>query len=90
MSTNDSTKAARNSVAYINGRVYTVNKTQPWAEAFIVDPDGKFSTVGRISLVAAAAKATSMVTYDLKGRFVMPGIHDTHVHTIVSGSGLLN
>jgi predicted amidohydrolase YtcJ len=31
-----------------------------------------------------------MVVYDLKGRFVMPGIHDAHVHTIVSGSGLLN
>ncbi|KAM5528657.1 amidohydrolase family protein [Fusarium oxysporum f. sp. phaseoli] len=90
MLANDSANTARNSIAYINGRVYTVNKTQPWAEAFIVDPNVKFGTVGKTSLVAAAAKAASMVTYDLKGRFVMPGIHDAHVHTIVSGSGLLN
>ncbi|EGU82031.1 hypothetical protein FOXB_07459 [Fusarium oxysporum f. sp. conglutinans Fo5176] len=90
MLANDSANTARNSIAYINGRVYTVNKTQPWAEAFIVDPNVKFGTIGKTSLVAAAAKAASMVTYDLKGRFVMPGIHDAHVHTIVSGSGLLN
>ncbi|KAL5603664.1 hypothetical protein FOVSG1_006414 [Fusarium oxysporum f. sp. vasinfectum] len=68
MLANDSANTARNSIAYINDRVYTVNKTQPWAEAFIVDPNRKFSTVGKTSLVAAAAKAASMVTYDLKGR----------------------
>ncbi|KAH7471704.1 hypothetical protein FOMA001_g13692 [Fusarium oxysporum f. sp. matthiolae] len=82
--------AAHNSVAYINGRVYTVNKTLPWAEAFIVDSNGIFSAVGNTREIVAAAKAASMVVYNLKGRFVMPGIHDAHVHTIVSGSGLLN
>jgi predicted amidohydrolase YtcJ len=90
MPATDSTAIARDSVAYINGRVYTVNKAQPWAEAFIVDPYGKFTTVGSTGEVTAAANRASMVVYDLKGRFVMPGIHDTHVHTIVSGSGLLN
>ncbi|KAJ4175732.1 hypothetical protein NW755_014789 [Fusarium falciforme] len=90
MSIMESTATAPNSVAYINGRVYTVNKTQPWAEAFIVDPHGKFSAVGNTLEVAAAAKAASMIVYDLKGRFIMPGIHDAHVHIIVSGSGLLN
>ncbi|KAH7471665.1 hypothetical protein FOMA001_g13675 [Fusarium oxysporum f. sp. matthiolae] len=90
MPATDSTAIARDSVAYINGRVYTVNKAQLWAEAFIVDPCGKFTTVGSTDEVTAAANTASMVVYDLKGRFVMPGIHDAHVHTIVSGLGLLN
>ncbi|QKD57876.2 amidohydrolase family-domain-containing protein [Fusarium oxysporum Fo47] len=90
MSDKDLLNAAHNSVAYINGRVYTVNKTLPWAEAFIVDSNGIFSAVGNTREIVAAAKAASMVVYNLKGRFVMPGIHDAHVHTIVSGSGLLN
>ncbi|EGU82033.1 hypothetical protein FOXB_07454, partial [Fusarium oxysporum f. sp. conglutinans Fo5176] len=69
---------------------FTVNKTLPWVEAFIVDTNGIFSAVGNTREIVAAAKAASMVVYDLKGRFIMPGIHDAHVHTIVSGSGLLN
>jgi hypothetical protein len=28
--------SARDSVAYINGKIYTFNKAQPWVEAFIV------------------------------------------------------
>jgi predicted amidohydrolase YtcJ len=90
MPATDSTAIARDSVAYINSRVYTVNKAQPGAEAFIVDPYGKFTTVGSTGEAIAAANRASMVVYDLKGRFVMPGIHDAHVHTIVSGLGLLN
>ncbi|RKK90399.1 hypothetical protein BFJ68_g16453 [Fusarium oxysporum] len=90
MSDKDLLNAAHNSVAYINGWVYTVNKTLPWVEAFIVDKNGIFSAVGNTREIVAAAKAASMVVYDLKGRFIMPGIHDAHVHTIVSGSGLLN
>ncbi|RKK26402.1 hypothetical protein BFJ67_g16677 [Fusarium oxysporum f. sp. cepae] len=90
MSDKDLLNAAHNSVAYINGWVYTVNKTLPWVEAFIVDTNGIFSAVGNTREIVAAAKAASMVVYDLKGRFIMPGIHDAHVHTIVSGSGLLN
>jgi predicted amidohydrolase YtcJ len=79
-----------NSVAYINGKVYTVNKAQPWAEAFIVTPEGRFSTIGSTAEIMAKAKEGSMVMYDLKGKFVMPGLHDAHVHTVIAGSGLLN
>ncbi|KAH7042272.1 hypothetical protein B0J12DRAFT_762083 [Macrophomina phaseolina] len=90
MSLEENATPARNSVAYINGHVYTINKAQPWAEAFIVLPDGKFSTIGSTSDIIAKAKKASMVIYNLKGKFVMPGIHDAHVHTIISGSGLVN
>ncbi|EKG08996.1 Amidohydrolase 3, partial [Macrophomina phaseolina MS6] len=90
MSSKEYTSPARDSVAYINGKVYTVDKAQPWAEAFIVTPEGRFSTVGNTSEIMAKAKEASMVLYDLRGNLVMPGIHDAHVHTVISGSGLMN
>ncbi|EXL66833.1 hypothetical protein FOPG_17014 [Fusarium oxysporum f. sp. conglutinans race 2 54008] len=82
--------SADNSVAYINGRVYTVNKAKPWAEAFIVTPDGKFGIVGSTTEVLDKAKATGMVVQDLKAAFIMPGIHDAHVHSLQSGARILN
>lgn len=90
MPCDESATLARNSVAYLNGHVYTVNKAQPLAEAFIVNPDGKFSDIGSTSEIEAKAREACMVMYDLKGTFIMPGIHDAHVHTVISGSGLLN
>jgi predicted amidohydrolase YtcJ len=80
-----SSTAAHNSVAYINGRVYTVNASQPWAEAFIVSPDGKFTTVGSNKEVREIAAAQKLVTYDLANQFVMPGIHDAHLHLLIAG-----
>ncbi|KAE8372004.1 amidohydrolase family-domain-containing protein [Aspergillus bertholletiae] len=77
-------------VAYTNGHVYTVNKTHPWAEGFIVTPDGRFAAVGSTAEILAKARQGSMAVYDLQGQFIMPGIHDAHVHTIISGSGLTN
>ena len=41
-----STTAPENAIAYLNGRIYTVDESQPWAEAFIVSPSGTFAAVG--------------------------------------------
>lgn len=90
MSTSGSSVSQNNAVAYINGKIYTVNKAQPWAEAFIVTPDGKFNAVGSTTNILRQAKAQSMAVCNLRGEFIMPGIHDAHVHTIISGSGLLD
>ena len=63
---------------YTNGRIYTVNETQPWAEAVAIK-DGKFIFVGSAEGAKAFTGADTKVI-DLKGGFAMPGIHDTHVH----------
>ena len=73
-----------------NGRVYTVNAKQPWAEAIAVKGN-------EIVFVGSSAEAKNLIgeatkVADLDGRMVMPGIIDTHLHTMlasIAGSGLL-
>ena len=77
------------SVAYVNGNIYTVDKAKSRAGGFIVCPKGRFTAVGSTAEIEAAAQAGNLVVYDLHGMFVMPGIHDAHVHTFHSGLHLL-
>lgn len=65
-------------VIYINGRIYTVNEAQPWAEAVAIK-DGKFIKVGSNNDVLAL-KGEKTIAIDLKGQFSMPGIVDMHAH----------
>ncbi len=63
---------------YTNGKIYTVNESQPWAEAVAVK-DGKFLVVGsNADVEEVTGEATAVV--DLGGGFAMPGIGDTHIH----------
>ena len=77
-----------------NAKVYTQNDMMPKAEAFAVE-DGKFVCVGSNEEVRQWAadheKATEdgvMPKYiselDLGGKFVMPGIIDSHTHIAMS------
>ncbi|EOA90519.1 uncharacterized protein SETTUDRAFT_37154 [Exserohilum turcica Et28A] len=75
-----SSKGPENSVAFIDGRVYTMNQAQPWAEAFIVNSKGVFEAVGSNAEIKAIAKKRRLIQYQLKSKFVMPGIHDAHTH----------
>ncbi|KAM0715369.1 hypothetical protein Q7P37_008867 [Cladosporium fusiforme] len=74
--------------AYINGRIYTINSQQPWAEALAISPEGIFTAVGSNNEIQKQAKQDGLVICDLKGHFIMPGIHDAHVHMLVSGIAL--
>lgn len=63
---------------YLNGKVYTVNEAQPWAEAIAIRGD-------RLAFVGSNEAARTFVgpstrVIDLKDRMVMPGIHDAHTH----------
>lgn len=66
--------------SYINGNVYTVDPSIPIAEAFVVNEDGTFGAVGS---TADIQKLGSKVV-DLKGQFVMPGMHDAHSHVLLA------
>lgn len=63
---------------YTNGKIYTVNEAQPWVEAVAIK-NGKFIAVGFDAEVKELTGSGTEVI-DLKGAFVMPGLHDTHVH----------
>ncbi|GLA29600.1 hypothetical protein ACMYSQ_011184 [Aspergillus niger] len=79
-----------NALAFHNGRVYTINSDQPWAEAFIVSPTGIIEHIGSNADILEIASARGLIQYDLRQRFVMPGIHDAHTHLLVAGLQALN
>ena len=63
---------------YTNGKIYTVNDNQPWAEAVAIK-GGKFMVVGSSAdVVTVTGDGTEVV--DLGGAFAMPGIVDMHAH----------
>ena len=65
-------------VIYHGGKIYTVNKQQPWVEAVAIK-DGKFLAVGsNADVKKMTGENTELV--DLKGGFAMPGMHDIHLH----------
>ena len=64
----------------MNGRVYTVNPEQPWAEAVAVR-DGSIVFVGSDEEAERfLGEGTEVI--DLGGRMAMPGIHDSHLHLL--------
>jgi predicted amidohydrolase YtcJ len=65
-------------LAFVNGRIYTVDGQCPWADAVAIR-GGRFAVVGsRADVDAAIGPGTRIV--DLEGRFVMPGLYDMHTH----------
>jgi hypothetical protein len=62
----------------LNGRVYTVDPTTPWAEA-VACARGRILAVGRNDDILALAGPNSM-RLDAAGRLVLPGLIDAHVH----------
>ncbi len=73
-----------NGMAFINGKVYTVNDKQAWAEAVIIK-DGKIAFVGTTA-DAKARISTTVEVIDLKGKMLMPGVQDSHMHPLEAGS----
>ena len=65
---------------YHNGRVYTVDPEDSWAQAIAVK-NGRLLAVGS-DQQAAQFRGEQTVDVDLQGRMVMPGIHDMHLHPL--------
>ena len=73
--------------AFINGRVYTVNKEQPLAEAVVIQGN-------KIILVGSNSGAKKLFddktnVIDLQGKLMLPGFIDDHTHFINGGYYLL-
>lgn len=71
-----------------NAEVYTVDETQPTAEAIAVK-DGKILLVGD-SATVFASQAEQTEIMDLQGQFVMPGFIEGHGHFSGLGGSLMN
>lgn len=70
----------------INGRVWTVNPAQPWAEAVAIEGD-RILRVGRTAEIKKLAGQKTRVI-DLKGAMALPGFIDSHTHFLEGGFSL--
>ncbi|MGF9762189.1 amidohydrolase [Microvirga sp. 0TCS3.31] len=66
-----------------NGRITTLDRQQPEASALLIR-DGRFAAVGDEQEVIPLAGPTTQ-RIDLKGRRVIPGLIDSHMHIIRGG-----
>ena len=66
-----------------NGRLHTVDRAQPKATAVAIK-DGRFIAVGNDG-EAMALRGSATQVIDLKGRTVIPGLNDSHLHLIRGG-----
>ena len=67
----------------LNAKVWTVNKKQPEAEAIAIVKD-RIVWTGKTNDAGIYVGATTP-TIDLKGKRIVPGFHDSHVHLLSSG-----
>jgi len=65
-----------------NATVYTVDATRSWAQALAVK-EGRIVAVGADRDVAAWIGPSTKVV-NARGRLILPGFHDTHVHLALS------
>lgn len=61
----------------VNGKVFTSNPSQPWAEALAIRGE-RFVEVGDSETIGRAA-GSSTRRIDLAGRVVIPGLNDAHL-----------
>jgi predicted amidohydrolase YtcJ len=66
-----------------NGQFHTVDRHKPLASAVAIK-DGKFVVVGN-DTQAMALRGSSTQVIDMKGRCVIPGLNDSHLHLIRGG-----
>lgn len=68
---------------FVNGKVYTADKNRSCAEAIAISGD-KIAFVGSNS-EADDLKADAVEVIDLKGKMVLPGFIDAHMHLSMAG-----
>lgn len=73
--------------AFINGKIYTVNEKQPYAESVI-------TAMNKIIFAGDNNDAKKLIdnnteVIDLKGKLLLPGFIDNHTHFIIGGFTLL-
>lgn len=70
----------------VNGHIYTGDKTAPWADALAIT-GARIEAVGRSAAVSKRGGGHPRVI-DLKGRTVIPGIVDSHIHLLFGAYAL--
>jgi len=81
---------ATKTIYYLHGRIYTNDPQQPWAAAMGI-AGGKIRCIGSLEhiLLDCGGGVEGAEIVQLKGKFVMPGFNDAHVHLGGAGADLL-
>ncbi|WP_303555296.1 amidohydrolase [Tenacibaculum soleae] len=69
---------------YFNAKIFTVDSEIPWAEALLIDKN-KIIFVGS-NIAAEKVADENVIKIDLKGKVVLPGFHDVHMHPMEVGA----
>ena len=69
-------------ILYYNAKVFTSDIDNLEADAFIVK-DGKFNWIGKTSEIEKIEGVQELEKVDLKGRRVLPGFVDSHMHAVM-------
>ena len=70
----------------VNGKIFTANIQQPYAEAVSIR-GGRIVAVGSRREVNASVGGDAQVV-DLGGKTLLPGLIDSHIHAVMGGVGL--
>jgi len=71
-------------MALTNAKIYTCNEAAPWADTVVIK-DGIISYVGtggmeKWKTSAGITEEGEISVYDMKGKMIIPGIIDSHIH----------
>ena len=83
----NTTRAQTLRKAFINGKIYTVNEKQPYAEAVVIE-ENKIKYVGSENGAQNYINSDTQII-DLEGKLMLPGFNDSHLHFTSGGNYLL-
>jgi predicted amidohydrolase YtcJ len=83
-----SASATEASLILLNGKLWTENPAQPTAQAVALD-GSRILAVGDNAAIRKLAGPNSRII-DLRGRLLLPGFNDSHVHFLVGGGSLIS
>ncbi len=72
---------------FVNGKIFTSNKSQPYAEAVVISQNKIIFVGGSNDAKSFADKQTEII--DLQKKLMLPGLIDNHTHFIYGGFYLL-
>ena len=81
-------KAPKADLALLNGRIWTGNPAQPWAEALAAGGERIIAVGSRDEIQKLVSGATRVI--DLEGKLALPGFIDDHTHFIDGGFQMLS
>jgi len=74
--------------AFINGKIYTADEKNLWAEAIIINKSTIEYVGSNIDVMELFSDVDTVI--DLNGKLVVPGFIDSHAHIIMGGFYLLS